>query len=209
MAFYRRSYRKKSYGRKNKYSKTERMAYEAGRVSVGRKNPNSKIAISMLERLLSSGFDKETSIKLINSTLEANFKDDMYATLDVEILDLFNGNMEFIKNGACPTFVKRGKSVQLLKSMSLPTGILNDVDLVVYDYDLQDGDILVMCTDGVIDSNKEYLNKHLWLKYLLEDIESNDAQKIADIIISEAIDNDFGNQKDDMSVIVAKITKKC
>lgn len=169
---------------------------------------SSKIAVKMLERLLTAGFEKDVSLKLINSTLSANTEDDMYATLDIEILDLFNGNMEFIKNGACPTFVKRGKSVQLLKSMSLPTGILNDVDLVVYDYDLQDGDILVMCTDGIIDSNKEYLNKHLWLKYLLEDIETNDAQKIADIIIGEAIDNDFGTQKDDMTVMVARISKK-
>lgn len=169
---------------------------------------SSKIAIKMLERLLTAGFDKDSSLKLINSTLSANTDDDMYATLDIEILDLYNGNMEFIKNSACPTYVKRGKDVQLLKSMTLPTGILNDVDLVVYDYDLQDGDILVMCTDGVIDSNKEYVNKQLWLKYLLEDIEVNDAQKIADIIIREAIDNDYGNQKDDMSVIVARITKK-
>lgn len=169
---------------------------------------SSKIAVKMLERLLTAGFEKDVSLKLINSTLSANTDEDMYATLDIEILDLFNGNMEFIKNSACPTYVKRGRDVQLLKSMSLPTGILNDVDLVVYDYDLQDGDILVMCTDGVIDSNKEYLNKQLWLKYLLEDMETNDAQKIADIIISEAIDNDFGKQKDDMTVIVTKITKK-
>ena len=169
---------------------------------------SSKIAVKMLERLLTAGFEKDVSLKLINSTLSANTEEDMYATLDIEILDLFNGNMEFIKNSACPTYVKRGRDVQLLKSMSLPTGILNDVDLVVYDYDLQDGDILVMCTDGVIDSNKEYLNKQLWLKYLLEDMETNDAQKIADIIISEAIDNDFGKQKDDMTVIVARITKK-
>ena len=169
---------------------------------------SSKIAIKMLERLLTAGFEKDVSLKLINSTISANTDEDMYATLDIQILDLFNGNMEFIKNSACPTYVKRGREVQLLKSMSLPTGILNDVDLVVYDYDLQDGDILVMCTDGIIDSNKEYLNKHLWLKYLLEDIEVNDAQKIADIIIGEAIDNDFGNQKDDMTVMVAKITKK-
>ena len=65
-----------------------------------------------------------------------------------------------------------------------------------------------MCSDGIIDSNKEYLNKQVWLKYLLEDIESTDAQKIADIIIGEAIDNDFGVQKDDMTVMVAKIKKK-
>ena len=169
---------------------------------------SSKIAVKMLERLLTAGFEKDVSLKLINSTLSANTEEDMYATLDIEILDLFNGNMEFIKNSACPTYVKRGRNVQLLKAMSLPTGILSDVDLVVYDYDLQDGDILVMCTDGVIDSNKEYLNKQLWLKYLLEDIETNDAQKIADIIINEAIDNDYGNQKDDMTVMVARINKK-
>ena len=169
---------------------------------------SSKIAVKMLERLLAAGFEKDVSLKLINSTLSANTEEDMYATLDIEILDLYNGNMEFIKNSACPTYIKRGRNVQLLKSMSLPTGILNDVDLVVYDYDLRDGDIIVMCTDGVIDSNKEYLNKELWLKYLLEDVQVNDAQKIADIIIGEAIDNDFGNQKDDMSVIVAKVSKK-
>ena len=169
---------------------------------------SSKIAIKMLERLLTAGFEKDVSLQLINSTISANTEEDMYATLDIEILDLFNGNMEFIKNGACPTYVKRGKNVQLLKSMTLPTGILNESDLVVYDYDLEDGDILVMCTDGVIDSNTEYLNKHLWLKYLLEDIEITDAQQIADIIIKEAVDNNFGKHNDDMSVIVARITKK-
>ncbi len=169
---------------------------------------SSKVAIKMLERLLTAGFEKDVSLKLINSTLVANTKEDMYATLDIQILDLFNGNMEFIKNSACPTYVKRNKQVQLLKSVTLPTGILDNVDLVVYDYDLQDGDILVMCSDGIIDSNKEYLNKQMWLKYLLEDIETNDSQKIADIIIGEAIDNDFGVQKDDMTVIVAKVNKK-
>lgn len=169
---------------------------------------SSKIAIKMLERLLTAGFEKDVSLKLINSTLMANTKEDMYATLDIQILDLFNGNMEFIKNGACPTYVKRNREVQLLKSVALPTGILDNVDLVVFDYDLQDGDIMVMCSDGIIDSNKEYLNKYMWLKYLLEDIETDDAQKIADIIIGEAIDNDFGVQKDDMTVIVAKVNKK-
>lgn len=169
---------------------------------------SSKIAIKMLERLLSAGFEKDVSLKLINSTLSANTSEDMYATLDIQILDLFSGNMEFIKNSACPTFVKRNGEVQLLKSITLPTGILDQADLVVYDYDLQDGDILVMCSDGIIDSNKEYLNKQLWVKYLLEDIETDDAQKIADIIMNEAIDNDFGKQKDDMTVMVAKVTKK-
>ena len=168
---------------------------------------SSKIAIKMLERLLEAGFDKDISIKLINSTLIANLEDDMYATLDIAILDLFKGNLEFIKNGACPTFVKRNKEIQILKSLSLPTGIVENADLTVYDYDLQPGDILVMCTDGIIESNTEYVNKELWVKYLLEDILTNDAQQIADLILSEAIDNNYGKQKDDMTVIVAKVSQ--
>lgn len=168
---------------------------------------SSKIAVKMLERLFKAGFDKETSLNLINSTLAATSKEDMYATLDIQILDLFGGNMEFIKNGACPTYVKRNQEVQLLKAVTLPAGILDKSDLVVYDYDLQEGDIIVMCSDGIIEANTEYLNKELWVKYLLEDLQTEDAQKIANLILEEAIDNDFGKQKDDMTVTVAKIGK--
>ncbi|MCI9177829.1 MAG: SpoIIE family protein phosphatase [Clostridia bacterium] len=169
---------------------------------------SSKIAVKMLERLLKAGFDKEVSLKLINSTLVANTQEDMYATLDLQILDLYAGNMEFIKNGACPTFIKRNKEVQLLKSLTLPTGILENEDLVVYDYDLEDGDILVMCSDGIIDSNTEYINKELWVKYLLEDIQTEDSQSLANMILGEAVDNGFGVPKDDMTVLVVKVSKK-
>lgn len=169
---------------------------------------SSKIAIKMLERLLTSGFNKDTALKLINTTISDNTDDDMYATLDVNILDLYNGEMNFIKNGACPTFIKRREKVEILKSIALPTGILENVDLIEYNYKLQNGDIIVMCSDGVLDSTKEYLNKELWIQEILEDIETDDSQRIADILLNEARDNDFGKEKDDMTVIVCKINKK-
>lgn len=165
---------------------------------------SSKIAIKMLERMLKTGFKKDVSVKLINSTLSAN-NDDMYATLDISILDLYKGNMEFIKNGACPTYIKRNKEVELINSIALPTGIISDADLVVYDKDIKQGDIIIMCSDGIMESNEEYMHKELWLKYFLEEMQSDDVQQIADLIISQAIDNNYGKEKDDMTVIVAKI----
>lgn len=169
---------------------------------------NSKIAISMLERLLSSGFNKDTSINLINSAILTANKEEMYATLDIEILDLYAGKIQFLKNGACPTYIKKNRNVTILQSDSLPAGIMEDLKIDTYDKDLEDGNILVICSDGILESSKEYANSELWIKYLLEDMQTDSPERIADIILKEAIDNDFGKPKDDMSVIVAKVIKK-
>ena len=96
----------------------------------------------------------------------------------------------------------------MIQADNLPTGILPDIQLDVYEQDLEDGDLFVMCSDGIIEADKEYLNKEVWVKYLLEDMNLIDAQKIADIILSEAVDKDYGKEKDDMTVVVARVTKK-
>ena len=169
---------------------------------------NSKIAISMLERLLNSGFDKNTSINLINSAILNANSEEMYATLDIEILDLFAGKAEFLKNAACPTYIKRNRNVTMVNSNSLPAGIINSAKVDCFDIDLQDGDIIVICSDGIIESNAEYDNKELWVKNLLEDIQTDIPERIADIILKESIDNNMGKPRDDMSVIVSKVMKK-
>ena len=73
------------------------------------------------------------------------------------------------------------------------------------DKDIENKEIMLMCTDGILDSNVEYKNKELWVKYLLEDIETTSVQKIADLILNEAVDNSYGVTKDDMSLIVCKL----
>lgn len=167
---------------------------------------SSSIAIKMLKRLLSNGFDKDTSIELINSTLSLNSEDDMYATLDTAIIDLYAGNMEFVKNGACPTFIKNKKNVQIVKSLALPAGLMEKIELVVHEKDLENEDIIVMCSDGILESAVEYQNKEIWVKNILEELITDNPQKIADILLQEAIDNGYGVAKDDMTVIVAKVS---
>ncbi len=183
------------------------VAISDGMGSGERARKASQTAVKMLNRMLMSGFDKDTSLELINSSMYVNSKEDIYATLDVAILDLFSGNVEFMKNGAPPTFIKNKKNVRVVKSVSLPAGILDKVDLVVYDKDLEDGDIIIMCTDGILESNVEYENKEIWVKNFLEEIETDNVQKIANILLAQAIDNGVGSIKDDMTVIAVKIKK--
>ena len=168
---------------------------------------SSQKALKMLENLFLSGFDKNTSMELINSSLISQ-NEEIFATLDIAIVDLYNGCVEFIKGGACPTYIKNSNKVQIIKSNSLPAGIINHESLQLFDKDIEAGDIMVMCSDGILDSNIEYKNKELWVKYLLEDIETNNTKKIADLILNEAIDNNFGTAKDDMSVIACKFVEK-
>lgn len=161
----------------------------------------------MLENLLLSGFDKNISLDLINTSF-MNQNTEVFATLDIAIIDLYEGTIEFIKSGACPTYIKNNKKVQMIQSNSLPTGMIEGNQIQTFDKDITSGDIMLMCSDGILDANIEYKNKELWVKYMLEDIETTNTKKIADLILNEAIDNTFGNVKDDMSVMVCKFKKK-
>ena len=168
---------------------------------------NSSKVLKLLENLLVSGFDKKISLDLINNAL-INQNKESFVTLDIAIIDLYLGNVEFIKSAACPTYIKHGKKVQMIKSNSLPTGIIEGSKIQTYDKDIEQGEIIVLCSDGILDSNVEYKNKELWIKYLLEDIETTNTQKIANLILEESIDNNYGVAKDDMSVLVCKFRKK-
>lgn len=168
---------------------------------------SSNQTLRLLENLLVSGFDKKASLDLINNAL-MNQNKETFATLDIAIIDLYEGNVEFIKSAACPTYIKKNKRVQMIRSNSLPTGILEESKLETFDKDINDGEIVVLCSDGILDSNVEYKNKELWIKYLLEDIETTNTQKIANLILEESVDNNYGIAKDDMSVVAFKFRQK-
>ena len=64
-----------------------------------------------------------------------------------------------------------------------------------------------MCSDGILESNIEYENKEIWIKNLLEEIETDNVQKIANILLAQSIDNGVGVAKDDMNVIAINVKK--
>ena len=69
--------------------------------------------------------------------------------------------------------------------------------------DVSDGDIIVMCSDGLVEDKGEVRKD--WLENFLKNVNTNNVQKIADLLVNEAIDNSYGVASDDMTVIVGKI----
>ena len=73
-------------------------------------------------------------------------------------------------------------------------------------YSFTDGDILVMISDGVINS-KESFGKD-WIEEFLRNVSSNNAQKLSDLLMEEVLQNYYDIPQDDITIIVAKIVKK-
>lgn len=165
---------------------------------------NSKKVVLNLEKLLNTGFEEDRAIKMINSYMLVGKNPDNFATIDAMIFDPLVGLTEFIKIGACPTFIStRDGHFHVVESNSLPAGILGDIEIETKTKLLKRDDLIVMVSDGIIDGMED--NQIETMKKLLLTVKNISAQRLADIILQETIDSNFGIAKDDMTVIVAKV----
>lgn len=168
----------------------------------------SNATISLLEKLLETGFDKDLSIKIVNSILVLRSPEETFATVDLAIVDLFSGICDFMKIGSAPSFLKRGSKVSIIKSNCLPIGILNTIEVESIQKQLETGDIIIMVSDGILDSDKDNAKSEEDFARTLKSILAYETQDIADLILEQAIARAGGEINDDMAVLVAKINKK-
>ncbi|MCG2963729.1 SpoIIE family protein phosphatase, partial [Escherichia coli] len=66
-------------------------------------------------------------------------------------------------------------------------------------------DLLIMMSDGVFEGPRHVENYEMWMKRKIGELQTDDPQEIADLIMEEVIRTRSGLMEDDMTVVVAKL----
>jgi len=170
-----------------------------------RASAESRTTLSILQQLLQSGMDERLAVKSVNSVLLLRSPDEMFATIDVALIDQNTAKTTFLKIGSTPSFIKRGNEVIPISANNLPVGILQEIDIELVTVQMQPGDILIMMTDGLFDAPGHAVNKEMWMKRVIQEIHAESPQDIADCLLERVIRYHSGDISDDMTVVVARV----
>lgn len=176
-------------------------------MGVGRKAAQeSKATVNLLEELFNTGFGQEVALKTVNSILLLRQRE-TFATVDLALIDLYSGEIESIKIGGVPSFLKRGKRVGILSSNNLPIGVVEDLEVPSERRALLPGDVLVLVTDGVLDPGKLVDGRGLWLRDFLVQTSEQDPHRLSEMVVNKALALARGEPRDDMTVICARVDR--
>lgn len=165
----------------------------------------SEAAIELIEKFMEGGFSESTMLNAVNSIMGMKFsEDEKFTTLDMNSIDLYTGEIEFIKVGASMSFIKRGAEVEVINSSSLPFGIVDDISIKPVKRKVKNGDIIVTISDGVTDVDKANIGDYSWIVSYLEG-EQNNPELISKEILALAKKKCNGRVLDDMTVVVSKL----
>ncbi len=162
----------------------------------------SSAALSLLEQLLRTGFDGESAVKTLNSILVLKSPEETFATVDMVVFNLDSNQVDFIKIGSAPSYIKSGDRIEVITASSLPVGILNNIEVESISRELLEGDTLVMVTDGLLDVVKN--SQGDWIEEYLRDTTTSDAQVLAEELVVKAKSLAKGVVPDDMVALVIK-----
>ncbi len=165
----------------------------------------SRLTASLFQDFLRAGFIKDTAVKIVNSTLAMKAGRENFSTVDLTEIDLRTGNAEFLKVGAAESFVKRGDNVEIISALSMPVGILEDVNAPVIKKGLCEGDVIVMISDGISDTDLGEMKGNGIARVMREYNEN--MQELADAVLKGAREKAYPKPCDDMTVVALKLKK--
>ncbi len=153
-------------------------------------------------RMLTASNKCETTLRMLNGFLRNKGGGSMHecsATVDLMELDLICGRASFYKSGAAPTYVFRDGGLFKLRSKTVPLGIIKELDAKRISFNVDEGDTIVMVSDGVTGGRDDCP----WLfEILKKSVDGQSPEATAELICQRAKRE---NPSDDISVVVARI----
>ncbi len=168
-------------------------------------NKISNSLVELFSEMSRIGLNPGTVTNMLGSFIKYISNTEKIVTLDTLSIDLLTGECELLKIGGAPTFILRGKKVEIIYCDSLPLGILDRVDFLEEKRLLEPGDIVVSVSDGVVDSKRDMINKEYWVSSFLKHLDIDEPQIIAEELLGKTIENYNNVIKDDITIIVSKI----
>lgn len=151
----------------------------------------SRATVQMLEELFKLGFATEMTVRTVNSMLLLRSASERFSTLDLLTVDLRDGQGRFIKVGAPPSYLRRGREVSVIHSANLPLGVLPEVSTEGHLCTFRSGDLIVMATDGLIapasDRPGQSARADSWVVELLREVGDATPQEVADALVEAAM----------------------
>ncbi len=167
----------------------------------------SEMVLDLVEKFLEAGFSMETALRMMNTAMVLKGDADLFSTLDLLQINLYNGKAAFYKIGAAASFLKREGEVICLSAGTLPVGVGSNLEIACEEINLKNGDIVVMVTDGVL----EYLKVSKPEETIQEIIESIDCRHpaaLAKKLMEQVLLFTGGKVPDDMTILASCIWEK-
>ena len=111
----------------------------------------SEISLNLIENFYKAGYDTQIILSSVNKLLSTDNSEN-YSALDIVVVDLKTGIANFIKLGAPDGIIRTENGIEVVKSGALPLGILEEVEPMIYEREMNANDMIVLCSDGVIDA---------------------------------------------------------
>jgi stage II sporulation protein E len=163
----------------------------------------SSAAISLISRLLEAGFVQSTAIDMLNAILSLRGEAERFVTLDICVVDLYDGKVDFVKTGGASSYIKRGGTVKVIRGSSLPVGMLASVEQETVREQVFPGDMIILASDGLLDMDSQ--DEGQWLSRVIGQAVVNNPQNMAEYLLDKVISISSGKIKDDITVLVAQM----
>ena len=164
-----------------------------------RAGESSGAAVELVECFYRAGFDSQSVIAGVNRFLKLPAVEN-YSAADVVVCDLDSAQVDIIKIGAPPCYIKTTDTVLRIEGSSLPIGVLDEMRPYVTTKRLYPGQMLILVTDGVSDcfSGDE-------LPEFINGLSAFNPEKTVNAIVSRALDLCGGVPKDDMTAVAFRL----